>query len=423
MKKINLCFKVHLPYKLRKYRFFDIGNEHYYYADFENRLAVKDLTDDCYVPANKVLMQLIKTLGSQFRVTFSISGLALQMFREFCPGVLDSFRKLAETGQADFLAETHSHSLASLYNRKTFEHEVRYHSNLMRSYIGVMPRIFANTELIYSDDIAGIVADMGYKGILTEGAKHILSWKSPNFMYYAAENPKLKVLLNNYMLSDALQGILAGENLQATDMVHRFIEQLLQVGQKDQVITLYLDYASFHKQVAGEQALDFLWHFPFAVLKQGKFEFSSPVAVRKQIWPVAGFRAKHPISRVDEERDVTAWLGNEMQQEAFQKLYALAEKTPRISDGWIQRDWERLQASEHFYFMRTKYTPERRCLKRQNPYPGPYEAFINYMNVLNDFTLRVDEKLGQKNDNKSFSDLIAYHEAELKRLRTQASFS
>jgi alpha-amylase len=390
-KAICLYFQVHQPFRLKRYRFFDLGNDHYYYDDFSNESIMKKVAGNCYLPANKIILDLIQKYKGKFKVTFSISGIAINQFRLYAPEVLDSFRQIAETGMAEFLAETDSHSLSSLKNRTVFEHQVELHREMMKNFLGVEPTSFRNTELIYSDQIGSWVADMGYKSMLTEGAKHVLGWKSPNFLYCNSINPRLKVLLRNFVLSDDIAFRFSNREWSAWPLTtEKYASWINKLASSSELVNIFLDYETFGEHNWKATGIfDFLQHLPGAIMKKTPFKFMTPSEVADALQTVSAISVPSPISWADEERDITAWLGNELQTAAFEKLYSLSEKVRKCNDEKMNKDWEYLQSSDHFYYMATKFFSDGAVHAYFNPYETPYDAFMNYMNVLSDFEIRV----------------------------------
>lgn len=393
MKSVCLYFQVHQPFRLKTYRFFDIGNDHQYYDEYQNRSIIRRIAQKSYLPANKVLLDLIRNLGEDFRVSFSISGIAFDQFEMYAPEVLDSFRQLAATGQVEFLGETNAHSLASLRDEEEFREQVRVHREKIRFYFNQDPVSFRNTELIYSDRIGAMVYDLGFRTMLTEGAKHILGWKSPNYMYCNAINPKMKVLLRNFNLSDDIAFRFSEKAWSEWPLTAgKFAGWLSRVDPKEEVVNLFMDYETFGEhQWEDTGILRFLAKMPEKVIKETGFVFRTPAQLNEMLQPVSVIHVPNTVSWADEERDLTAWLGNEMQDEAFSKLYALSEKMRDCNNVQLLSDWRYLQTSDHFYYMCTKWFSDGEVHEYFNPYPSPYEAFINYMNVLSDFSLRVDQ--------------------------------
>jgi alpha-amylase len=398
MKTICLYFQVHQPFRFRRYRFFEIGNNHYYYDDYSNESIMRKLALKSYLPANKLLLDLFKEYGCRFKVAFSISGTALDQFELYAPEVLDSFKKLAQTGCVEFLSETYSHSLASLGNKEEFSSQVKEHDLKIQNYFNKKPDIFRNTELIYNNEIGQWIYDLGYKAVITEGAKHILGWKSPNYVYSNAVNPRLKLLLKNYRLSDDIAFRFSDHKWSEFPLTaEKFVSWLKSLDAKEDTVNLFMNYETFGGMQPKESGIfNFLKALPKAVLSTNKISFSTPSDLIEKFQPVAPLFVAHPISWADEERDVSAWLGNELQQEAFSKLYELRDNVVKVDDPKINLDWKYLQTSDHFYYMCTKFFIQGSMYSYFNPYNSPYEAFINYMNILSDFEIRVNDELAPK---------------------------
>ena len=393
-KSICLYFQVHQPTRLRLYRFFDIGKDSHYYDDFANRTILRRIAQKCYLPMNAQLLSLIKANKGKFKVAFSISGSALEQFQRFAPDVIDSFRALAETGCVEFLCETYYHSLASLASEAEFSHQVLKHKKAIEDLFGVTPTAFRNTELIYSNAIGEEVYGLGFKTMLTEGARHIMGWQSPNFVYSCDTQPKLRLLLRNYGLSDDIAFRFSNQGWDMWPLTaEKYLAWVKDSAKDDDIVNLFMDYETFGEhQSAASGIFDFMKALPEAVLADGTFSFVTPSEATKKFKPVAGLDVPDAISWADEERDVTAWLGNELQQEAFNKVYAMTEKLSIVGDPELWEDFGPLQESDHFYYMCTKFFSDGEVHKYFNPYDTPYEAFINYMNVISDFQIRLDEK-------------------------------
>ena len=394
-KSICLYFQVHQPNRLRLYRFFDIGKDSHYYDDFANRTILRRVAQKCYLPMNALLLELIEANKGKFKVAFSISGSVLEQFDRYAPEVIESFRKLAQTGCVEFLSETYYHSLASLASPVEFKNQVLKHKAAIEHYFGVTPKTFRNTELIYSDAIGEMVYDMGFKTMLTEGARHILGWKSPNFVYNCAQASGLKLLLKNSSLSDDIAFRFSDRTWADWPLTgEKYLAWMKAAAQNDEIVNLFMDYETFGEhQKAASGIFDFMKFLPEVVLNDGEFEFVTPAQAAKKHRPVAELDVPDPISWADEERDVTAWLGNELQNDAFNKLNEQAEKLALLDDEALWADFGHLQESDHFYYMCTKFFSDGAVHKYFNPYDTPYEAFINYMNVLSDFILRVDDAI------------------------------
>ncbi len=407
MKKICLYFQVHQPFRLRTYRFFDIGNNHYYYDDYTNDTIMLKIAQSCYLPTNELLLNLINKHKGEFKIAFSISGVAIKQFELYAPEVIKSFKRLADTGQVEFLAETYAHSLVSLKDNEEFEKQVKLHHDLVASLFNQEPKVFRNTELIYSDEMGAQVYKMGYKAMLTEGAKHVLGWKSPNFLYCNSINPKLKVLLKNFVLSDDIAfrfGNSAWSEWPLT--AEKYTKWITDLDERSEVVNLFMDYETFGEHQGKETGIfEFLEELPDEVIKYKDFSFSTPSEIADDLQPISSVNVPYPISWADEERDLTAWLGNEMQEEAFNKLYALLPKIKKCTDPKLNDDWMYLQSSDHFYYMCTKYFSDGDVHAYFNPYESPYQAFINYMNVLSDFSLRLNAAVPETDKDEEVNNL------------------
>lgn len=395
MRTICFYFQVHQPFRLKRYKFFDIGNDHHYFSEFENKSIMRKVAEKCYLPTNQTFLDLINEYGDKVKIAYSISGVAIDQFEMYAPDVLESFKRLVNTGNVEILSETYSHSLAALKSKEEFERQVMLHKKKVKEVFGVEPQVFRNTELIYADWIGEYIADMGYKGMITEGAKHVLGWKSPNYLYNNAINPKLKILLKNFKLSDDIAFRFSNRDWEEFPLTtEKFVSWLNALDPKEEIVNLFMDYETFGEHQWAETGIfDFLRALPNAVFKHSNFTFSTPSDIVNNVDPVGAIHVPHPISWADEERDLTAWLGNELQDEAFDKLYDLYDKIKEIDDEQIWKDWLYLQTSDHFYYMCTKWFSDGDVHKYFNPYDSPYEAFVNFMNVLSDFIIRVEEKI------------------------------
>jgi len=365
---------------------------------------------------NKLLLDLIKEFGFQFKVSFSISGVALEQFKKYTPEVIDSFRALAETGCVEFIAETYSHSLSALRNEHEFRTQVKKQQQLLKDLIGYESTTFRNTELIYSNDIGDMVYRMGFDVMLTEGAKHVLGWKSPNYMYCNAQNPRLKLLLKNFRLSDDIAFRFSQQSWEGWPLTaDKFVGWLNQIDPREEVVNLFMDYETFGEHQWPETGIfDFMRALPGTVFGNSEFTFATPGELGRTLQPVAPVHVPFPISWADEERDLTAWLGNDLQDDAFDTLYSLSEKmdyvmsysksmeamattassSQKVSVDELNKlydDWLKLQTSDHFYYMCTKWFADGDVHKYFNPYGTPYDAYINFMNVLSDFMLRLSQ--------------------------------
>ncbi|MBP5497922.1 MAG: glycoside hydrolase family 57 protein [Muribaculaceae bacterium] len=407
MKAICFYFQIHQPFRLKTYRFFDIGNDHYYYDDFANDDIITRIAQRSYLPANEMLLDIIKEHGKKFKVAFSISGTALEQLEQYVPEFIDSMKELAATGCVEFLSETYAHSLAALEDPEEFVAQVKEHDKKIYDLFGQHPKVFRNTELIYDDDIAAMVHSMGFKGAITDGAKHILGWKSPNYVYSAASAPKLKLLLKNSKLSDDITFQFSNFDWSEYPLTaDKYINWIAQLPQEEQLVNLFMNYETFGELQPRESGIfEFIKALPrFA--EQKDIQFMTPTEVITKLKPVGELSVLHPISWADEARDTSAWLGNTLQQEAVKKLYSVSEKVRLTNDRRIKQDWYYLQASDHFFYMSTKHSNDGSVHSHYSPYDSPYTAFTNYMNVLSDFRTRVKEQFPSGVENEELNSLI-----------------
>ena len=385
MKNISILFKVHQPLQLRSYRFFDIGLDHYYYDDFTNKSSLLKTAKKSYLPMNNLLLEMIKTHKKNFKVSFSISGTTLEQFEKQAPEVIESFRKLAATGNVDFVGETYSHSLASAAAEQEFRNQALAHSAKIKQLFGIEPTVFSNTDLIYSDAIGEQVFDMGFKGMIAEGAKQVLGWKSPNFMYCNANNPRLKVLLRNYKLSDDVSLRFSNQSWNEYPLTaDKYVAWVQSIPENEEVVNLVFDYKTFGIYQSAETGIfDFFKAFVNHAIAQ-KITFPTFAETINVLQPVSVLSVPNITSCIDEERDLTAASGNNLQKQALKGLYNLSLQMNTVSDAGIIADWNKIQNSDHIYYMNARGTAQD-----ESPYPTHYEAFINYMNVIADMNERI----------------------------------
>ena len=407
MKAISFTFQIHQPYRLKRYRFFDIGNDHYYYDDFANDDIIESVARNSYIPACRTMLSMIEQTGGKFRFAISISGLALEQLEQYVPELIDLLKKLAATGKVEFLSETYDHSLASLIDPEDFRIQVKRHDEKIKEMFGLTPKVFCNTELIYSDEIAPQLVALGFKGCLTEGAKHILGWKSPDYVYSAASAPKLKLLFNNSKLTDDVAFRFSDTSWDAYPLTaDKYIDWIAAMPAEEPIVNLCMNLEAFGgMQPASSGIFQFLEALPRFAAEKG-IEFWTPSEAVAKLKPVDAISVVHPISRADEARDLSAWLGNKLQQEAFNKLYSIGERVRLCTDRRIHQDWHRLQASDHFFYMSTKKKGDGAVHSHFSPYETPFQAFTNYMNVLSDFIVRVNEQYPESIENEELNSLL-----------------
>ncbi len=407
MKAICFYFQIHQPFRLKRYRFFDIGNDHYYYDDFANDDIITRIAQRSYIPAAETLLRMIEAGNGKFRCALSISGTALEQFEQYVPEFIDLLKKLADTGCVEFLAETYAHSLSSLADPEEFANQVKVHDEKIKELFGQTPKVLRNTELIYCDDLAPQILAMGYKGVIIEGAKHILGWKSPNYVYCAASAPKLKILLKNDKFSDDISDRFSNTAWDEYPLTaDKYIDWIASTPAEEQIINLFMNLEVFGDFQPRETGIfQFLEALPRFAEERG-IEFWTPTTVVSKLKPVAELSIMHPISWADEARDTSAWLGNKLQNEAFNKLYSVSERVRLCEDRRLKQDWYYLQASDHFFYMSTKNMHDGSVHSHFSPYDTPFDAFTNYMNVLADFIVRVEEQYPMSIDNEELSSLL-----------------
>lgn len=407
MKSICFYFQIHQPFRLKTYRFLDIGNDHYYYDDFANDEIITRIAQRSYLPACETLKEMFATYGKKFKVAFSISGIALEQIELYVPELIDALKELVQTGNVEFLTETYAHSLSSLADPEEFRLQVKEHSDKIYQLFGQHPKVLRNTELIYSDDISQLVYSMGYKGMITEGAKHILGWKSPNYVYSSAAAPKLKLLLKNSKLSDDISFRFNNTEWPEYPLTaDKYINWIADLPEEEQIINLFMNFETLGELQPRESGIfEFMKALPrFAFEKN--IGFITPSEAIAKMKSVSELAVPFPMSWADEARDTSAWLGNDLQNEAFNKLYSIAERVRLCSDRRLKQDWMYLQASDHFYYMCTKHLDDGAVHSHYSPYESPFTAFTNYMNVLADFIVRVEEQYPLTIENEELNALL-----------------
>ena len=403
-KTICLYFEIHQIIHLKRYRFFDIGRDHYYYDDFENERSISDIAERSYVPALQTLIDMARENGKYFKVALSLSGVGLEQLEMHAPQVIDLLQELNKTGCVEFLCEPYSHGLAALGNEESFREECLRMKAKIKEVFGKTPKVFRNSSLIYSDEIGAQVADMGFKGMLTEGAKHILGWKSPHYVYSCAANPSLKLLLRDYKFSDDLSLRFNNSDWSEYPLyADTYADWIAALPEEENVINIFMELCALGIfQPLSSHILDFLRALPKCAKERG-ITFSTPSELCTKTKGTIPLTVAYPVSWVDEERDTSCWLGNQMQREAFDKLYSVADRVRICTDRRIKQDWDYLQASNNFRFMTTKHNS---VSMNRGIYDGPYDAFTNYMNILGDFINRVNALYPVDMDNEELNSLL-----------------
>src|SRR3989339_477323 len=385
----SLCFyfQVHQPFRLRKnYSFFDIGTNHLYEDDAENRAICNKVAEKCYIPMNTLLLELIERYQGKFKVSFSISGCALDQFEKYNPKVLELFQKLAKTGCVEFINETYYHSLSFIFSKDEFKQQALLHRNRVRELFNQTPATFRNTELIYNNDVARLVEELGYRTILAEGADQVLGWRTPNFMYQPVGCYKLDLLMKNYKLSDDIAFRFSNRGWEQWPLsAEKYASWLNSIRGKGEIINLFMNYETFGEhQWADTGIFNFMRALPAAVLKHPDYHFITPREAHLHYTPVSKIDCPHFMSWADVERDLTAWLGNPLQNSAIEMAYSLEKRVKKSKDPDLVNVWRKLLTSDHFYYMCTKWFSDGDVHKYFNPYESPYDAYVVYCNVMND---------------------------------------
>lgn len=395
MSSICLYFHVHQPLRIKKYRIFDVGHDHEYFNDrsdakLNNRKVLEKVARKSYLPTNEVIYRLLKNIP-EFKVSYSFSGIILEQLEEFFPEVLDSFRRLIDTGKCEVLSETYHHTLAFFYSRAEFERQVEEHKKAVTRILDAEPKVFRNTELAYNNDLAHWAEKKGYKAILAEGWDSFLGWRSPNFVYRPKGTKKIKLLLKNYKLSDDIAFRFSERTWKEWPLtVEKFASWVSAINGNGEVVNLFMDYETFGEHQWEDKGIfDFLQRLPHELLKHPDNDFVTPSEAADRYAPKDEIDVPYIVTWADTERDLSAWNGNEIQRSAIDFIYSLEKDVLKSKDENLIEDWRRLQISDHFYYMCTKWFADGDVHKYFNPYDSPYDAFISFMNAANDLKFRI----------------------------------
>jgi len=387
MTSLCMYFEVHQPMRLNKFSVFHIGNNTHHSEYFDRKLNEQIFTKvakKCYIPTNNLILDLIRRYDGEFRVSFSLTGTFVEYCQEFMPDVLESFKELFKTGAVDFIEETYYHSLSSLFEKlDEFEEQVKMHRQMIKQNFNYIPKVFRNTEAIYDNRIAKKIADMGYKGIITEGTEKILGWRSPNYLY-KPKNADIKVLLRNYTLSDDVGFRFSARGWKGWPLTADKYAGWMAHTPGD-LVNLFMDYETFGEHQWTETGIfKFLEHLPEEVFKRGHMDFVTVSTACEKYESVGEIDVPWAISWADEDRDVSTWLGNDMQHACFDELKNIGHEIKQKNDPELLRTWRKLQTSDHLYYCSTKGLADGDVHAYFSPYDGPYDGFINYMNILQD---------------------------------------
>lgn len=399
MPSICFYFQVHQPFRVRNYSFFDIGSDSQYFDHKKNEEIVNKVADKCYLKTNRKMLELIARHKGKFRISYSISGTAIEQFEKYRPDVLQSFIDLANTGCVEFLSETYYHSLSFIHSRSEFKKQVEKHADMIKRYFGQEPAVFRNTELIYNNELAAFIEDMGYKGIICEGVDKLLAGRSPNFIYKPAGSSKsIKVLLKNHLLSDDIAFRFSDKGWKEFPLTaEKFSTWAHSIAGNGETINLFMDYETFGEhQWESTGIFNFLDRLPEEIFKHPDFSFKTPSETIRTYEARGVYDAHNFISWADTERDLSAWLSNSMQQEAFRKIYSLEKNVVQCKSGEITKMWELLQTSDHYYYMCTKFWNDGDVHKYFSPYDSPYDAYLYFMNAMSDLECRIKRHLEER---------------------------
>ena len=416
MKNICFCFQMHAPYKMKRYRFFEIGQDHYYYDDMQTEEHLEYLVNTSYLPLCNTIKEMIRLSKGRFHCALSVSGTTLEMFQQFAPEMIDVLNELAQTGCVEFVATPYAYSLASVYSETEAVEQLQLQQAMVKELFGVESTTICNTELVYSDEIAIQLHQQGYKTVMTEGAKHILSWKSPNYVYQSASAPKMKVLLRNANMSDELAFHFSDPNWYNYPMdAEKYTAQIAALPEEEQVVNIWVGAETFGvRQHAMSGIFDFLKALPYHAMDKS-IGFMTPSEVAKKFATNDVVVAPYPLTWAGEAKDINIYTGNDLQNEALQKLYAVAERVHLCQDKQLKRDWLLLQDVNYFHYM-------NHIDQGSTHFESAYDAFINYMNILSDFLQRVDEQYPTTIENEELNELlktINNQEKEIEKLEEQ----
>lgn len=412
---------MHAPYRLKRYRFFDIGQDHYYYDDMQTEDQVNWLAQNSYLPLLYTIKEMVNLSRGKFHCGIAVSGITLELFEQFAPEVIDALKALAETKAVEFVATPFAYSFAAEYDQNELLHQLKREEEKIEELFGQKPTTLWNTELLYTDEIGDIVAKQGYKAVMMEGAKHLLSWKSPNYVYGSVVSKSLKLLMRNGALSDEMSFHFSDPQWYNFPMdAEKYANQLASIEGEEPIVNIWMGAETFGiRQNAATGIFEFLKALPYYALER-EMGFLTPGEAAKKLAAVDVISSPYPTTWVGEGKDLSPYNGNDLQQEAINKLYAVGERVRLCKDRALRSDWLRLQSVDHFQFM-------NHLDAGHTNYESAYDAFINYMNVLSDFLLRVDEQYPTTIENEELNSLlktinnqekeIAALEAELKKAK------
>jgi len=388
MTSVCFYFQVHQPMRLNKFTVFSENVP--YFDDYRNRKYFERIARKCYLPTNRTLLDLISNIGKEFRIAFSLTGVFVEQCKKYSPEVIESFKQLADTGNVEFLSETYYHSLAALFSVEEFKKQIKLHKAMIKDLFNQRPKVFRNTEAMYSNEIAKIIESIGYKGIITEGHESFLSWRSPNYLYTPRDCEKIVALLRNYKLSDDIGFRFSARWWEEYPLTADKYSSWLSACEGS-CVNIFIDYETFGEHQWGDTGIfEFLKVLPYEILKYKNLDFKTPSQLIKSYKSVGVIDVPYILSWADIQRDTSAWLENDMQRLAFEQMAKLENLVKK--NRKLLHIWRLLQTSDHFYYMCTKWFADGDVHKYFNPYDSPYDAFINYMNILQDIKRRLAAK-------------------------------
>jgi len=395
MASVCFYFQVHQPFRLRRYSIFD--QDHHYFDDYKNSEILRKVANKCYLPANQCIYDLIKRHEGRFKVSYSLTGVVLDQMQTWTPEVIGSFERLAATGCVEFIAETYYHSLSFLYSLEEFADQIALQQKKIRDLFGLSSRIFRNTELIYNNQVAAAAHKLGFRAVIAEGTDRLLGYRSPNFIY-RPPGVAIDLLLKNYRLSDDIAFRFSNRGWSEWPLTaEKFARWVDQVNGNGYTVNLFMDYETFGEHQWSDTGIfDFLYHLPAEILRHPDNDFKTPTEVVEAYKAMGEYDAPHMTSWADTERDLSAWLGNAMQSNALHEIYAIEGLVKAKGDAELLSDWRRLQTSDHYYYMCTKYFADGDVHKYFNPYESPYDSYINFMNVLDNIRARAKQGTSAK---------------------------
>ncbi len=404
MVAVCFYFQVHQPFRIKPYKIFDIGHDSKYFDKQKNIEIMDKVANKCYLPMNYLLLELINKHKGKFKVAFSISGVAIEQMEKYAPHVLESFKKLSRSGCVEFLSETYHHSLSFLYSKEEFKEQIKIHNKKIKEHFNVKPKIFRNTELAYSNELGNFIENMGYKGVLAEGWDPILGYRSANYLYKPKNSKKkISLFLKNYKLSDDIAFRFSNKAWEQWPLTtEKFSHWINRANGNGEIINLFMDYETFGEHQWEDTGIfEFMKQLPQEILKNPHNSFVTPSEAIKRFEKRDEIDIPHILTWADTERDLSAWLGNNLQNEASYEIFKMEKDVKELKDKEILEKWRKLTTSDHFYYMSTKYSEDGDVHKYFSAYDSPYDAYVYFMNIMRDLKMRVAQLKEKKRELKT----------------------